>query len=139
MNASENVIPRDSEICDYSDRLLGQPTLRPPSCHSPCTTAIGGRVNLSPLEDQQLGGLIMWVRAGLLFTTYAMVAFGVWLHRFEAPPHSGRAAASAALEDEREAWGHLVQTRRAIKILARYFCPPPQQVACRSVSQNLNI
>ena len=70
-------------------------------------------MKLSPLEEQQLGGLIMWVPAGLLFTTYAMVAFGLWLHRFEAPPHTGRAAASAALEDEREAWGHLVQPRRA--------------------------
>ena len=61
-------------------------------------------MKLSPLEDQQRGGLIMWVRAGLLFTTCAMVAFGLWLHRFEALPHTCRAAASAALEDEREAW-----------------------------------
>ena len=37
---------------------------------------------LSPLEDQQLGGLIMWFPAGVLFTVYALVAFGTWLHRF---------------------------------------------------------
>jgi putative membrane protein len=40
---------------------------------------------LSPLEDQQLGGLIMWVPAGLLFTAYAVIAFGIWLNRLEAP------------------------------------------------------
>ena len=37
---------------------------------------------LSPLDDQQLGGLVMWVPAGLLFTIYALVAFGLWLHRY---------------------------------------------------------
>jgi putative membrane protein len=37
---------------------------------------------LSPLEDQQLGGLIMWVPAGLVFTLYGLMAFGLWLHRF---------------------------------------------------------
>jgi len=37
---------------------------------------------LSPLEDQQFGGLIMWFPAGVLFTAYALVAFGMWLHRF---------------------------------------------------------
>ena len=79
MNASENVIPRDSEICDYSDRLLGQPTLRPPSCHSPCTTAIGGRVNLSPLEDQQLGGLIMWIPACSVYLVAGLAFFAGWL------------------------------------------------------------
>jgi putative membrane protein len=34
---------------------------------------------LSPLEDQQLGGLIMWVPGGTLFTLIGVLAFGVWL------------------------------------------------------------
>ncbi len=32
--------------------------------------------DLSPLEDQQIGGLIMWIPAGVLLMTYALVAFG---------------------------------------------------------------
>ncbi|MGO4386105.1 cytochrome c oxidase assembly protein [Microvirga sp. 2YAF29] len=34
---------------------------------------------LSPLEDQQLGGLIMWVPGGTLFTLIGVLAFGAWL------------------------------------------------------------
>jgi putative membrane protein len=37
--------------------------------------------HLSQIEDQQLGGLIMWVIGGLLFTTYAIGAFALLLHR----------------------------------------------------------
>lgn len=36
---------------------------------------------LSPLDDQQLGGLIMWVPGGVLFTIYSLVALGVALQR----------------------------------------------------------
>lgn len=39
---------------------------------------------LSPLEDQQLGGLIMWVPSGLLFTACAVAAFAAWLNSFSA-------------------------------------------------------
>jgi putative membrane protein len=49
---------------------------------------------LSPLEDQQLGGLIMWFPAGVLFTVYALVAFGMWLHRFA--PSGARAGSRGA-------------------------------------------
>lgn len=35
---------------------------------------------LSPLQDQQLGGVIMWVPAGLLFTAYSIAGFGAWLN-----------------------------------------------------------
>jgi putative membrane protein len=45
------------------------------------TTAAWG---LSWLEDQQLGGLLMWVPAGLLLTAYSVVAFGAAL-RLGAP------------------------------------------------------
>lgn len=40
--------------------------------------------NLSQIEDQQLGGLIMWVIGGLLFTVYALCAFALILRRTEA-------------------------------------------------------
>jgi putative membrane protein len=45
------------------------------------TTAAWG---LTWLEDQQLGGLLMWVPAGLLLTAYSVVAFGAAL-RLDAP------------------------------------------------------
>jgi putative membrane protein len=35
---------------------------------------------LSPLQDQQLGGVIMWVPAGALFTLYGLAAFKNWLN-----------------------------------------------------------
>lgn len=39
---------------------------------------------LTPLEDQQLGGLIMWIPFGLLYTLAAIVLLGDWLRRQEA-------------------------------------------------------
>ena len=50
------------------------------SVHEFTTTAWG----LSWLQDQQLGGLVMWVPAGLLLTVYSVVAFGAAL-RLDAP------------------------------------------------------
>jgi putative membrane protein len=44
------------------------------------TTAPWG---LTPLEDQQLGGLIMWIPAGLLFSFLALAAAGWRLRRTE--------------------------------------------------------
>lgn len=38
---------------------------------------------LSPLQDQQLGGLIMWIPAGLLFTAAILYSFAVWLQEME--------------------------------------------------------
>jgi len=35
------------------------------------------------LEDQQLGGLIMWVPAGLLLTAQILYSFAVWLREME--------------------------------------------------------
>jgi putative membrane protein len=34
---------------------------------------------LTPLEDQQLGGLLMWVPGGLVFTGWGLVLFAAWL------------------------------------------------------------
>ena len=40
------------------------------------TTAFWG---LSPLEDQQLGGLIMWVPAGLVYVVVGLWLFASWI------------------------------------------------------------
>ena len=41
------------------------------------TTTAAGR--LSPLEDQQLGGLIMWIPAGMIYVVAGLVLFAAWL------------------------------------------------------------
>lgn len=38
---------------------------------------------LSPLEDQQLGGLIMWVPAGMVYIIAALIMFAGWLRESE--------------------------------------------------------
>jgi putative membrane protein len=40
---------------------------------------------LTPLEDQQLGGLIMWVPAGLVYLAAALALFAAWMRRSEVP------------------------------------------------------
>ncbi|HYY43488.1 MAG TPA: cytochrome c oxidase assembly protein [Pyrinomonadaceae bacterium] len=45
------------------------------------TTASWG---LSPLEDQQLGGLIMWIPAGLVYVVAGLALFAGWLRAAEA-------------------------------------------------------
>ena len=44
--------------------------------------AYGGSAewNLTPLEDQQLGGLIMWVPAGIVYILAALFMFSAWLN-----------------------------------------------------------
>jgi putative membrane protein len=37
----------------------------------------------SPLEDQELAGLIMWVPSGVLFSLTALALFGAWLGEAE--------------------------------------------------------
>jgi putative membrane protein len=54
--------------------------------HAATTTPWG----LSPLEDQQLGGLIMWVPAGALCSVFVLLAAGWWLRGMEAR-HGSRA------------------------------------------------
>jgi cytochrome c oxidase assembly factor CtaG len=44
------------------------------------TTAAWG---LTPLEDQQLAGLIMWIPASLIHLTTLGVLFVVWMHTAE--------------------------------------------------------
>jgi putative membrane protein len=38
---------------------------------------------LTPLEDQQLGGLIMWVPAGVIYIVAALFMFAVWMRESE--------------------------------------------------------
>lgn len=39
--------------------------------------------NLTPLEDQQMGGLIMWVPAGVVFVIVGLALFAAWLGEAE--------------------------------------------------------
>lgn len=41
--------------------------------------AAGGQMVLTPLEDQQLGGLIMWIPGGIVFVAAALAIIGRWL------------------------------------------------------------
>jgi len=50
---------------------------------------------LTPLVDQQLAGLIMWVPAGLIYLHAALVVFAVWLKAEEESLHPGRGWAKA--------------------------------------------
>jgi cytochrome c oxidase assembly factor CtaG len=38
---------------------------------------------LTPLEDQQLGGLIMWIPAGVLYAIAGLALFAGWLRESE--------------------------------------------------------
>jgi cytochrome c oxidase assembly factor CtaG len=40
--------------------------------------------HLTPLEDQQLGGLIMWIPAGLVYFVAGLALFAAWLRESEA-------------------------------------------------------
>jgi len=53
---------------------------------------------LSPLEDQQLAGLIMWVPSGALFVALGLGLFAAWLGESE------RRAAMGETERLRQAW-----------------------------------
>lgn len=51
------------------------------------TTAIWG---LTPLQDQQFGGLIMWVPSGFIFTLLTIAFLGLWLNHLEHPAAARR-------------------------------------------------
>ena len=57
-----------------------------------CTMPLenGGRFGLSPLQDQQMAGLLMWVPANLVFFGIATFLFARWIGALPNP--SGRAA-----------------------------------------------
>jgi cytochrome c oxidase assembly factor CtaG len=49
---------------------------------------------LTPIEDQQLGGLIMWIPAGLVYIAVGLALFAAWLS--ESDRRADRAASSAS-------------------------------------------
>ncbi|WIU39913.1 cytochrome c oxidase assembly protein [Methylorubrum extorquens] len=63
--------------------LLGVLLTVSPRLWYPGQVAAAGEWGLTPLEDQQLAGLVMWVPAGLVYTIAALVLAGLWIR------HSG--------------------------------------------------
>jgi putative membrane protein len=63
--------------------LLGAAMTISPSVWYPFYDTSTTRWGLTPLEDQQVAGLIMWVPAGLVFTAVGLVFFAAWLRESE--------------------------------------------------------
>lgn len=59
--------------------LLGALLTLSPHVWYPLQTVGAPAYGLTPLEDQQFAGLIMWVPAGTLYMAAGLVAFGLWL------------------------------------------------------------
>ncbi|MER9180580.1 cytochrome c oxidase assembly protein [Mesorhizobium sp. M0159] len=59
--------------------LLGVLLLVSPRLWFPVNAAGAELWNLSPLEDQQLAGLVMWVPAGLIYGGAALLLAGLWI------------------------------------------------------------
>jgi putative membrane protein len=64
--------------------LLGALLSSTASAYYPTYVLAPRITSLSPLEDQQLGGLIMWVGSGLYFLIATGVVFFIWASREEA-------------------------------------------------------
>jgi putative membrane protein len=64
--------------------LLGALLASTASAYYPTYVLAPRITSLSPLEDQQLGGLIMWVGSGLYFLIATGVVFFIWASREEA-------------------------------------------------------
>jgi cytochrome c oxidase assembly factor CtaG len=66
----------------HSGLLGAAMTLSPSAWYAPygATTSQWG---LTPIEDQQLAGLIMWVPAGLIYTAVGLSFFAAWLRESE--------------------------------------------------------
>jgi putative membrane protein len=47
----------------------------------PVQTAFAAEWGLTPLEDQQLAGLVMWVPAGMIYAGAALALVGLWIAR----------------------------------------------------------
>jgi len=61
----------------------------------PLQTRTAAEWGLTPLEDQQLAGLIMWVPAGLIYAVAALALAGVWIARSGVAAKRGGAHAYA--------------------------------------------
>ena len=49
--------------------------------------------HLSPMEDQQLGGLIMWIPCGVVFVIVGLAMFAAWIGESERRQQYSRLAA----------------------------------------------
>ncbi|WP_018261592.1 cytochrome c oxidase assembly protein [Methylobacterium sp. WSM2598] len=61
--------------------LLGVLLTVSPRLWYPRQVAAAAEWGLSPLEDQQLAGLVMWVPAGLVYAVAALTLAGLWIRR----------------------------------------------------------
>jgi cytochrome c oxidase assembly factor CtaG len=63
----------------------------------PLQTGAAPEWGLTPLEDQQLAGLVMWIPAGLVYAGAALALAGLWIARSSSDlrPDGRRAAASS--------------------------------------------
>ncbi|ACL57326.1 cytochrome c oxidase assembly protein [Methylobacterium nodulans] len=72
--------------------LLGVLLTMSPRLWYPRQVAAAAEWGLTPLEDQQLAGLVMWVPAGLVYAVAALALAGLWIRR--SGPASGQAHAT---------------------------------------------
>jgi cytochrome c oxidase assembly factor CtaG len=63
----------------------------------PAYVSPAASLGVSPLEDQQLAGLIMWIPAGLVYLSAAGVLFLSWLRRIEDAQRRAEQPATAAV------------------------------------------
>jgi cytochrome c oxidase assembly factor CtaG/cytochrome c2 len=77
--------------------LLGAAMTVSPSIWYPAYLGTTARWGMTPLEDQQLAGLIMWVPAGLVFTAIGLMFFAAWLRESERRSRFSRVASTAVL------------------------------------------
>jgi cytochrome c oxidase assembly factor CtaG len=61
--------------------LLGALLVLVPRVLYPGQTALGPQWDLTPLQDQQLAGLVMWVPAGTVYAGAALVFAALWVRR----------------------------------------------------------
>lgn len=73
--------------------LLGVLLTVSPRLWYPRQVAAAAEWGLTPLEDQQLAGLVMWVPAGLVYAVAALALAGLWIRR--SSPGSTRQAHAA--------------------------------------------
>lgn len=59
--------------------LLGALLALAPRLWHPANAGGGGEWGLTPLEDQQMAGLVMWVPAGLVYAGAALLLAGLWI------------------------------------------------------------
>ncbi|MFU0505758.1 cytochrome c oxidase assembly protein [Pseudaminobacter sp. NGMCC 1.201702] len=71
---------RDEPVCNRHTGLLGVLLLVSPRLWYPANAGVSELWGVTPLEDQQLAGLIMWVpAAGLIYAGAALLLAGIWI------------------------------------------------------------